>query len=235
MEINYSQELLRRDVEIRTHIIRELLAVKRQYCIEGMSVLELGCGLGQNLGVFRENNSVIGIEGLEDVVRVARLEGLDVNWGDLQREILLPSESVDWILCLDVLEHLSDPYFLMRETHRLLKKNGFVVLNVPNHLDWKGRIKILFGSGLDVHKFFPESNDWNNPHLRFFTHRGIIELVKMSGFNLVEDRTKNFGSGSLFSVLNWWGLGQLSKSIIKTWPALLGAGFFLVVSKNTAN
>src|SRR5437588_8218345 len=134
-EINYSVERLRRDERERAHIRRELMFVKRKYAVNGCTVLEVGCGLGRNLEIFKDDNRVLGVEGLATAVAQGRMRGLDLRQGDLEVGISLGAGSVDWVLCLDVLEHLVNPANLMTEIRRILRDKGKVVINVPNHVD----------------------------------------------------------------------------------------------------
>lgn len=46
-------------------------------------------------------------------------------------DIDFPPESFDVIYCSHVLEHVSDDRKAMREFHRILKNNGWAILNVP--------------------------------------------------------------------------------------------------------
>jgi SAM-dependent methyltransferase len=41
------------------------------------------------------------------------------------------NESVDGILCKDVLEHVKEPHIAVREMHRILKKGGLLYCSVP--------------------------------------------------------------------------------------------------------
>lgn len=230
--INYSLNLLRRDRVERSHIIVELAAIKRDYKITSKTLLELGCGLGHNLEIFKEDNSVKGIEGLANVVSEARALGLDVVVGNLEHPLNLPDKSQDWIFCLDVLEHLEKPFNLMLEIRRILKPDGGVVLNVPNHLDLKGRIKLLLGSGLDVHKFFPASDDWDNPHLRFFTYSGFRRMVMLTGWRIVEDRSSHFTNFPLLGPSKGKWLTKLNQFLWRLSPALFSRGFFVVLQKD---
>src|SRR5256885_14362500 len=209
----------------RAHIRRELSGIKGQYGIKGRTVLEVGCGLGSNLEIFQPDNKVVGIEGLEDAVAVARSRGLEVHQGDLESEMCLNSDTVDWILCLDVLEHLQNPMKLMVEIHRVLHVGGRVIINVPNHFDLTGRIKLLLGHDLDVHNFFPESHEWDNPHLRFFTHNGIKELLRAAGFGMVEDRSAGFWSFPKGRFLERMGLRSVLLSLALLNPGLFAPGF----------
>jgi methionine biosynthesis protein MetW len=232
MSVNYTLKLLERDTQARKHIIDELLLVKSKYNIQKCEILELGCGIGQNLLLFAEDNSVKGIEGLTDAVETAKSLGLNIIQADLEQKLNFPNSSQDWIMCLDVLEHLMNPFHLMLEIKRVLKPNGRVILNVPNHLELRGRIKILLGSGIDVHNFFPEYKEWNNPHVRFFTHSGYKDMIESSGFSIIDDRSYRFNSLPLSRYFNKLSLTKiLLEFLVKKHPSLLSYGFFAVLEK----
>jgi methionine biosynthesis protein MetW len=230
-EINYSVERLQMDDAERAHIRRELSEIKKQYGITNCTVLEVGCGLGSNLEVFRPDNRVVGIEGLADAVAVARSRGLEAHQGDLESELCLNGDSVDWVLCLDVLEHLENPIKLMVDIHRVLRVGGRIIINVPNHFNLKGRIKLLFGHDLDVHNFFPESHEWDNPHLRFFTHGGISQLLRAAGFGIVEDRSAHFWSFPKGRFLERMGLRPVLRRLALLNPGLFAGGFLIIGKK----
>jgi SAM-dependent methyltransferase len=233
-QINYSVDLLRRDEAERNHITEELSLIKEEFGINGCTLLEVGCGLGQNLEIFRASNNVLGIEGLPSAVSEACSRGLAVIKGDLQSPLALASDSIDWLLCLDVLEHLEQPLCLMLEMRRVLRVRGRAVLNVPNHFDLSGRLKLLMGHNLDVHKFFPESDDWDNPHLRFFTHDGIKRMVAASGFQLVQDRSGHFCAFPKRRLFQAAGLNPVLRYLAEKKPSLFAGGFFLIIEKPLA-
>jgi SAM-dependent methyltransferase len=230
-EINYSVDRLLKDQHERDHIRRELTLVKEKYGITNCTVLEVGCGLGHNLEIFKGDNRASGIEGLPDAVAQARMQGLDVRQGDLEAGIDLDTGTADWVLCLDVLEHLVNPMNLMVEIRRVLREKGRVVINVPNHFDLTGRIKILLGHDLDVHKFFPECNEWENPHLRFFTYRGITELVTAAGFEVVDDLSSKFWSFPKRTTVERLRLEAVIRIMARIRPSLFAGGFLLIVEK----
>ncbi len=229
MEINYSVDLLRRDENERSHIRKELVLIQAEYDIKNCKVLELGCGLGQNLSLFRHDNAVVGIEGLSSAVAQARSRGLTVFQGDLEGKLDLETGTADWVLCLDVLEHLSNPLGLLLEMRRILRNGGRAIVNVPNHFDLSGRVKILLGHDLDVHRFFPQNHEWDNPHLRFFTHRGIRQLTKAAGFEVIEDRSSRIWLSMETS------LRRLRRYLAQKSPAAFAPGFFLIIGKTAEN
>jgi len=232
MGVNYSVELLRRDEEDRGHVTAELLRIKQEYRIVDCMVVELGCGLGKNLQLFQADNKILGVDGLAPAVREAQSRGLTVVLGDLESKLEMQSGTADWLLCLDVLEHLVNPLALLTEMRRIMRDGGKAILNVPNHFSLSGRLKLLFGSGLDVHKFFPASHDWDNPHLRFFTYRGIHQMVEAAGFKVLEDRSRNFCLFPKQDVFQRLGLGWAARRIAQRRPSAFAAGFFLIVQKD---
>jgi len=65
---------------------------------------------------------------------------------DLSRDpISLPSESIDLITALEVIEHLVNTDHVLREVYRVLKKGGHFLITTPNLAGWINRITILFG------------------------------------------------------------------------------------------
>ena len=84
-----------------------------------------------------------------------------------------PPGSFDVVTLWDVLEHTPDPKREVRETHRLLRENGLLVINYPDIGSWIAR---LMGRSwvflLDV-------------HLYYFTRGTIRKLLEDAGFDVV--------------------------------------------------
>ena len=187
---------------------------------------------GARMKIFSVDNEVLGVEGLEDAVSLAVQQGMRVLQANLDEDsIPLENESSDVVLCMDILEHLNHPEFCIKDTWRILRENGFLIINVPNHFTFSGRLRILFGSGIDSQGYFPENDDWDNPHIRFFRHRSIKALVEKNGFQLVEDYSSHLPA---IPGLNW--LSMIKKTnipcyLVKRYPELFAAGFFFVAKK----
>jgi SAM-dependent methyltransferase len=99
---------------------------------------------------------------------------------------VVPSGSLDVVMCISVLEHLWDPFAALVECRRTLAPNGVLLLNVPS---WRGkwwlelaafRLKVSKRSEIDDHKAYYDPRDlWPLlvragflPYdLRVFTHK----------------------------------------------------------------
>ena len=150
-------------------------------------VLEVGCATGHVTKALTERGcTVVGIEGDADAAAVAEKWAERVVVGDLDAGTLwseLEGEQFDAVTFGDVLEHLRDPLVALRAAVRLLKPSGVVAISVPNVAHGDVRMALLLGD-------FPYSEIGllDRTHLRFFTKRGLWDLVRQSGLLLVETR-----------------------------------------------
>ena len=102
-------------------------------------------------------------------------------------QLPIDDASVDFVICKDVLEHLIDPVFLTNEISRILKPGGHFLVHVPNHFPIWGRLKFLLTNNIDTFSYFPESDRYDFPHIRFFTLSSMNNLLNTSGFESIEN------------------------------------------------
>jgi SAM-dependent methyltransferase len=232
--IHYQTSWLVAEAQGRAHITSVLREIQQRRAIQQRDVLELGSGIGTNLNVFAANNRVLGIEGMEPAVQESNARGINAVQANLDEPLLLPQDSADWVLCIDVLEHLMNPVVCLESACRLLRAEGRLIVNVPNHFDWRGRMRVLRGSGIDSQNYFPESRAWEYPHVRFFKRASIEELLQFVGFAVEEDHGPEFNSFPKATMLRRLG-AQRGLAMLQTrWPDLFSAGYFLVCRKTTA-
>lgn len=230
--VNYSMELLRREYDERRPIRSALAAVVLKRKISNADILELGSGLGFNLDLFATDNRVLGVEGLESAAASANQRGIPTAVADLERQLPIEPDSFDVVLCLDVLEHLSNPRKCLLEARRVLRAGGVVIVNVPNHFTLGGRLRILMGSGVDSRRFFPDHPDWGNPHLRFFRRASIGSLLTCSGFCIVDDWCSRLPAVPVLQRVRGLEQTKVASYLAGRFPDLFAGGFFLVAVKS---
>ena len=54
-----------------------------------------------------------------------------------------PDESFEYVVCLEVIEHVEDPIALCRELKRVLRQGGRLFISTPNILNLRSRVKFL--------------------------------------------------------------------------------------------
>ena len=104
----------------------------------GKVVLDLGCGGGfMSEALAREGADVIGVDPSGPAVEAAREHAresnlrIDYRVGTGER-IPLPDESVDCVVCVDVLEHVDSVDDVLSEITRVLKPGGLFLFDTIN-------------------------------------------------------------------------------------------------------
>jgi 2-polyprenyl-3-methyl-5-hydroxy-6-metoxy-1,4-benzoquinol methylase len=152
---------------------------------DAKSVLDVGCSIG-TLGAAIKAKSgahIIGIELSEEMARYARDRVDEVLVGDAAEIILqgkLGSHRFDTIIFADVLEHLSDPWSVLRVATDYLAPNGAVIASIPNirHID------TIYNLLIRGHWPYRDRGIHDRTHLRFFTKSNIVELFESAGLSI---------------------------------------------------
>lgn len=151
----------------RLNIIRNFVAAA-----PGGRLLEVGCGGGHVLQMFRELD-LTGVDVSGEMIRKAHrnLKGYRVELLKGELETLgLPAGAYDKIICTEVLEHVVDPTSILEHIHRLLKPNGRVVITFPNDHLINGLKRTLHRSGLTRLPPF-QGMSWGGDHYHLHVWR----------------------------------------------------------------
>jgi SAM-dependent methyltransferase len=62
---------------------------------------------------------------------------------DLNEGLPYPDEHFDYVVCLEVIEHMENPLAICRELKRVLRKGGRLFISTPNILSLRSRVKFL--------------------------------------------------------------------------------------------
>jgi methionine biosynthesis protein MetW len=175
------------------------------------NILELGCGEGMFGSYLRENMSakVSGIE-IETKFATKAKKNLDkVYIGDAELIIKkLPDNSFDVIVVNDVLEHMVDPYSVLKEAKRILRKGGVVVSSIPNMRNFHVMYHLVRGGQWE----YVESGILDRTHLRFFTQKSIRNMYERLGYEVVkhEGIFEESNLPAYFKFINTLARGKIS-------------------------
>ena len=141
-------------------------------------VLEVGCGTGQTMRWLKQTGRVrraCGIEVFESAGDAARAHFDQLIIGDAEEliERAFDSTQFDLILCLDVLEHMVDPWQFVERLQRRLARGGKLVVSVPTVRCARVLVPLAF---LGRWRYRDEGI-LDRTHLRFFTRESALELV----------------------------------------------------------
>jgi SAM-dependent methyltransferase len=120
-----------------------------------------------------------------------RLSNLDYVTGDIDGDgvdlafditaIPFADETFDVILCSHVLEHVQDDCRALREIARVLRPDGWALINVPSD---PGRTEIYEDDSIVDPKARVE-HFGQEDHVRVYSQRGFLERVRDAGFGVV--------------------------------------------------
>ncbi len=182
------------------HSRREILPL---FPAHASRVLEIGCGAGDTLAWLKHIGRcdwVGGVELFHDAAEIAKGKFDFVQEGNIE-QIELPFEAdfFDVILCLDVLEHLVDPWLVIRRLHLLLKPGGVLICSIPNVRHHSVVLPLLFFCRWQYSK----EGILDRTHLRFFSKKSAVELVECSGLRVDAVNSKSAKAWSKSAIVNF--------------------------------
>ncbi len=218
----------------------------------GISVLDIGCGRGDmSIPLAQLGYRVHGLDSFEPRISEARANAPPHARFEVGDARAIPTgQQYDLILCVEVIEHLTEPGLLLETVDRLLKPDGMLLLTVPN--GWSllevvkrgkdGLKSTAAGERLlslkrrvsPVDQTALANQHPGDNHQQYFTAGAIRRLVARYGFSV--ETMQN--SGPLFSLLNPLGLvtthsmrfkrlDELDTRLAPSVPRWLAGGWYL--------
>jgi 2-polyprenyl-3-methyl-5-hydroxy-6-metoxy-1,4-benzoquinol methylase len=150
-------------------------------------VLDVACGEGFLARELRKSDN--RITGIDVLPQAAESSALDLYFSaDLDQGIApvieqLKGERFSRVLLLDVLEHLKQPERILDQCHEVLRKDGLLIVSVPNVANITVRIALACG------RFnYAERGILDKTHYRFFTRKTVRRMVEAHGYRIVEEK-----------------------------------------------
>ncbi|OVE82306.1 hypothetical protein BVY04_01300 [bacterium M21] len=152
-------------------------------------ILDVGCSdgtLGDSIKHIVSPCTVWGMELDPTFAETAKQRLEFVYQGDVdaffKQEKLPEWKSFDCIIFADILEHLQDPWIVLkRAVDELLSANGVILISLPNIRFWDTLFNLIFRA------YWPyrERGIHDRTHLRFFAKKNYEEMFGASGLEIV--------------------------------------------------
>lgn len=156
-------------------------------------LIEVGCSSGALAREFKSLAPEANYFGVE----------IDLNYAELAKRFcndvaVLDIEKADedfwksmadrdcWIFG-DTLEHLQNPWLILKKIHDIVPIDGVVVACIPNAQHWSLQAKLSIGDFR-----YENSGLMDRTHLRWFTRQTIVELFDRAGFIIEEGLPRIF-------------------------------------------
>lgn len=155
-------------------------------------VLELGPAIGTLTKHLKEKKEcavdIIEIDEESGVkaAQYARSSYIGNEKGDLEKKIWyneLRNRQYDYIVILDVLEHLRDAAEILEHLKQMLKKDGEILLSLPN-VAHNSVIINLFRNKFE----YTDVGLLDRTHLHFYTYESLIRLLEKVGLKAFEKK-----------------------------------------------
>jgi|GEM_PF-821072 len=174
-------------------------------------ILEVGCGTGAfAMQLLSEKREVWGVEPDTEGARIAASRNLFKVFNQKIEDVIpsLPNDYFDTIIFNDVLEHLYDPWGVLRLISSKLSDEGKIIACVPNFRYVTSLYEIV------VKKDWQYRNEGGVlvfPHIRFFTRKSIESMFATCGYRILRldgiTRTKSMKGFTLALLINLLSLG----------------------------
>ena len=159
-------------------------------------LIDIGAGYGRITPyyIYRARRSVL-IDSSSKLLKLAKQKAsyFDGKRADNVRYVHIKVQNIskklkngtfDVVICVRFLHHLENPSEAFSIANKLLKKNGYLVMEFPNKLHGKALIKRLFVSKL----IYAKDNTPFSPYKNFHPTE-IQNELKKHGFELIEKRS----------------------------------------------
>jgi SAM-dependent methyltransferase len=154
--------------------------------------------------------------------------GGDINKDNFLLKFLMPfvqvdmnyylpfrDKTFDYVACVEGLEHLENPFHVIREFSRILRKKGKLVITIPNIMNIKSRFRFLIYSYFDFFRYYgnvPEDErhkieEYGHFHLNPINYSEISFILRNNGFRIISISTNRY-------VKRWKLLHDILKPII---------------------
>jgi SAM-dependent methyltransferase len=147
------------------------------------TVVEVGCSSGALAREYKKLNHrcrYVGVEVVPEYAALARRycdEVLELDIEAADERLIAESLPGDCWVFGDSLEHLRDPWALLKKLRRVIPDHGCVVACIPNAQHWSVQARLNSGQ-----LFYEDSGLLDRSHLRWFTRITILQLLQDPGF-----------------------------------------------------
>ena len=194
------------------YVVKRFL-LSRHLVLKGgvQKLLDVGCGEGILLSLIGDDVEKHGVDILEHIPESSgRINYLrhDVSSG-----LPYPDGTFDVVHSSELIEHLLDTEFFLRECRRVLKPGGRLVVSTPNLHYWRNIVEWLRGNQY----FFVDYHAGQEGHVRYFCAKTISALAHGVGFRNIKTKTIGDWGGNnilLGTVARFFEAFSTSKNLI---------------------
>ena len=164
-------------------------------------ILEIGCHVGSFRQFFSKPCEYWGVEPFKEAAAIAqtKLDKVLVNFYDKVAD-RIPDNYFNLIIANDVIEHMENPWEFLQSIKKKMTANASIILSVPN-VRFFGNLKEVL---IDKDWEYKNEGILDKTHLRFFTQKSLVRMLKGNGFEIEKMEKMNPLSVRKRHLLYYW-------------------------------
>lgn len=168
-----------------------------KYKLPSAKVLELGCSHGSFVALMNQAGyKASGIEMSPWVVNFGKKTfNIPVDIGPIEN-LNIPNDSLDIIVIMDVLEHLPEPVQTLNQCFKLLKPDGFILVQTPQF-----KSEMNYSELLESKAPFLEQLK-SDEHLFLFTRDSVSQLFGLCNAKYIKFESAIFSHYDMYFVVS---------------------------------
>lgn len=168
---------------VRSYTLKKKVSLVNSYVSRG-TILDYGCGTGMFLKSCKDNSwESFGMEPDDSARKIASEHGLNVFSDKARIQTYISDKQFSAITLWHVLEHVTDMNETLSFFKSKLKKDGVLIIAVPNHVSYDAEYYKEHWAAYDLPR-----------HIYHFDVKSMSSLLSNAGFKLVETKGMKFDS-----------------------------------------
>jgi 2-polyprenyl-6-hydroxyphenyl methylase / 3-demethylubiquinone-9 3-methyltransferase len=169
---------------IKDNIVKDFKLKKIEKPLEGINILDIGCGGGLlSEPMHQLGANVVGIDASKKNIEIAKFhakkKNLKIEYITSSPETLTLTKKFDVILNMEIVEHVNDVNFFIKNSSKFLKKNGLMFVATLNKT-LKSYMLAIIGAEY-ILKWLPiGTHDWE----KFLSPDELVKISKKNNLNL---------------------------------------------------
>ena len=183
--------------------------------LSGKNVLDIPCGAGRaSYELKKRGANVIALDLFPEFMKPG---DISAEYADLSERLPIESNSIDYILCQEGIEHIPNQLNALKEFNRVLKNEGILLITTPNYSHIRARLSHFLFETKNWRRLPPTAYDsvWfteSNTDKLYFGHLFLLGvqhlqiLLTVTGFKVNRRMKTEVGTTSLILGLGMYPL-----------------------------
>lgn len=197
------EKIIPENTSKNTHHVVEKLVLATPDC---QKVLDIPSGSG----AFTQRMQKKGIEVHSgDIENILMVDSSNFQVANMNHSLPYEDDFFCSVACIDGIEHLENPFDFVRECHRILRKDGSLVISTPNISALRSRWRwMLTGHHNKCKTPLDETHPTPLHHINMFSFPRLRYILHSNGF-VIDKITTNRIKGVSYAYVPWAPLAYL--------------------------